>query len=437
MLTWIAIAFLRAQSPDAAAASSDGEIALTVDGVPFTRAELDRVLEFSPLPPLPPDPTNAVADSDAAARLGQALFFDERLSGPGDVSCATCHVPAKSWTDGKKVGSAISELQRNTMSLWNVAGNRWFFWDGRKDTLWSQALGPLEDPREHGGSRLQYAHLIAGDPDLRRAYEGVFGALPDLSDGARFPAQGRPVENEPEHPHALAWIAMNSADQDAVNAIFADLGKALAAFERKLVSRRSAFDVFVEGVREGDAQKLGALDASALRGAKLFTGKGRCHLCHDGPAFSDLEFHDNRVRPQEGDLDLARFRGIQLVQADPFNGAGAYSDAPDDAARAKLALVQTEHNVGTWKTPSLRNVALTPPYMHEGQIATLADVVEFYSTLRGAHPGMKGGERLIQPLNLTSEEKQDLVRFLESLTDVALAPELTSAPPTPYLADGE
>ena len=159
-----------------------------------------------------------------------------------------------------------------------------------------------------------------------------------------------------------------------------------------------------------------------------------------GQLSGTLDMGAGRYRPDHSiPGGIASIVPALRYQSGPFEvtALGAYSDAPGDAARAKLALVQTEHNVGTWKTPSLRNVALTPPYMHEGQLATLADVVEFYSTLKGAHAGMKGGERLIQPLNLSSEEKRDLVRFLESLTDVALAPELMAAPPTPCLADGE
>src|SRR5262249_2967624 len=128
---------------------------LDLDAPPvLTEKERSPLLELSPLPTIPPDPTNAVYESEAAARLGQALFFDTRLSANGSVACATCHDPRKSWTDGKPLGSGISGLARHTMTLWNVAYNRWFFWDGRKDSLWSQALGPLEDGREHGTSRL-------------------------------------------------------------------------------------------------------------------------------------------------------------------------------------------------------------------------------------------------------------------------------------------
>src|SRR5262245_5439427 len=117
---------------------------------PTARDARTILLELSPLPAPPADPTNAVYERPAAARLGQALFYDTRLSADGTVACATCHQPAKSWTDGKPLGVGLAQVSRHTMTLWNVAYNRWFFWDGRKDTLWSQALGPLEDAREHG-----------------------------------------------------------------------------------------------------------------------------------------------------------------------------------------------------------------------------------------------------------------------------------------------
>jgi cytochrome c peroxidase len=398
---------------------------------------LARLSEFSPLPPVPDDPTNAFDDDPAAAHLGRFLFFDERLSGSGDVSCATCHVPEKSWTDGRQLARVERELERHTMSLWNVAHNRWFFWDGRKDSLWSQALAPLEDEREHAGSRLQYAHLIHGDAALRAAYEGVFGPLPALDDAARFPPEGRPVPGDPQHPHALAWAGLASADQDAVNRVFANLGKALAAFERQLVTSRAPFDVFVEGVREGDALKQRALSAPARRGLELFLGKARCHVCHAGPNFTDLEFHNDRVPPNEGgtSLDQGRFKGIEEVTADPFNGVGPYSDGADDEeARAKVGyLLRSGHNFGEFKTPSLRNVALTAPYMHQGQFATLQEVVHYYSTLEDALPLHHSVDKLLVPLGLTTEESADLVAFLESLTDASLDPQLFTPPETPGL----
>ena len=400
--------------------------------VGLSEEEVAIVLGFSPLPVPPPDPTNAVYESAAAKQLGHALFYDERLSGPGTVSCATCHDPEKSWTDGRELAQAVAHLPRHTMTLWNVAHSRWFFWDGRKDTLWSQALAPLEDPREHASSRLQVAHTIASDADYSRAYAEVFGPLPNITDQSRFPPEGRPVPGEPEHPHAIAWESMAPDDREIVDRIFTNVGKSLAAFERDIISGRSPFDIFVEGLREGDFEKQRALDQSARRGLKLFIGKARCHLCHDGPNFTDLEFHDNRVPISEEGADLGRRLGIRMVKNDPFNCSGQYADDGGNTGRTKLAFPDA-HGTRQFKTPTLRNVARTSPYMHEGQFASLQEVVEFYSTLQRASPESMDSERLIEPLGLSAAEKADLVAFLESLTDEGISDELRRPPLTPYL----
>jgi cytochrome c peroxidase len=391
---------------------------------------LRRALTLSPLPPPPADPTNAVEDDPRAARLGQALFFDARLSKNGTISCATCHDPARGWSDGRRTAVGLAPVARHTPTLWNVAQHRWFFWDGRKDSLWSQALAPLEDPAEHGASRLQLAHLVADDARYRRAYEVLFGPLPPLTDEERFPARGRPVPGQPEHPLARAWNGMTWSDRDAVERVFANLGKALAAFQRRIAAGRAPFDVFVEGLRQGDPVKQAALSEAARRGLALFLGKARCHTCHDGPFFSDLEFHDDRVPPNDPreQPERGRFLGLALVLDDPFNGLGRHSDDPE-AGRTRLAyLARTNHNERELKTPTLRNVAVSAPYMHQGQFATLAEVVRFYSTLAGALPPHPE-ERLVEPLDLDTREQADLVAFLESLTDTDLAPELLGTPP--------
>jgi cytochrome c peroxidase len=396
-------------------------------------ADVELALEFSPLPELPGDLTNAVADDPAAARLGQALFFDERLSGPGTVSCSTCHDPARGWGDGRRLAKAVAHHPRHTMTLWNVAYNRWFFWDGRKDTLWSQALGPLEDPREHAASRLQVLHVITNDRGYVRAFADVFGPLPDLSDAARFPATGRPVPGEDAHEHAVAWASMTPADQELVNTAFVQVGKAIAAYERRIVSRRAPFDVFVEGLRTGDAEAQRAISPAAQRGFALFAGKAQCLICHDGPRFTDREFHTNRVPTGEG-VDPGRALGIVRLLADPFNRASVYADDEGQSARTALSFPRIGWELpGSFKTPTLRNVATTAPYMHEGQIATLQDVVEFYSTLAGAAAPGQHDEKIIRQLDLTTQEKADLVAFLESLTDEGLAAEFRVPPNTPYL----
>jgi len=407
----------------------------TAPAVAFTPDEREIVLALSPVPEPPPDPSNAVYESPAAARLGQALFFDTRLSGPGTISCATCHDPERDWTDGRAVARGVSGLSRHTMTLWNVAYNRWFFWDGRKDTLWSQALGPLEDAREHASSRLAILHVLAGDAGYARAYGEVFGALPDASDERRFPRDARPVPGEPEHEQQLAWDAMSAPDQELATRVFVNVGKALAAYERTLVTRHAPFDRFVEGLRKDDAAGLAALDESAQRGLRLFVGKARCVLCHDGPNFTDLEFHDNRSPISEEGSDPGRKVGLRLLKKDPFNSMGRYADDEGRAGLEKLGFLVADSHAGKmFKTPTLRNVARTAPYMHEGQFSSLADVVRFYDTLEHASPD-SGTERLIAPLGLGEAERADLVAFLESLTDESLPPELKRAPPTPYLSD--
>jgi len=398
----------------------------------FEADEVARILAMSPLPPAPDDPTNAHDLDEAAAHLGRFLFFDMRLSGSGKVACATCHVPELDWTDGKPLADVGTPLARHTMSLWNAAYGRWFFWDGRADSLWAQALQPLEDPREHGSDRVSIARLFLDDPELRRAYTDAFGPLPDLS-GAELPARGKPMPESPDDPLAVAWNALGATDREALERVFADVGKALAAFEREIVTGDSPFDAFVAGLRDGDPTRIDALSAPARRGLKLFLGKANCHACHGGPEFTDREFHDNRVPPRpELPADRGRLRGRALVLEDVFNGLGPFSDGVDRDSREKLERAAPSGTARSeFKTPTLRNVARTAPYMHQGQLATLQDVVDFYSD--AIPPPVLHAERVLYRLNLSAEEKSDLVAFLESLSSPALAPELMHPPPTPWV----
>ena len=156
----------------------------------WSSAELDQInsLWIENLPESPPkDPTNLVADVKEAQKLGHRLFFDQRLSSNGEVSCATCHEPKLAFTDGLKTSRAIGISARNAPSLIGVSYSPWLYWDGRKDSQWSQALSPLEDQAEHGGNRMFYAKLIVRDPDYRNSYQAIFGTIPDITDGERFP----------------------------------------------------------------------------------------------------------------------------------------------------------------------------------------------------------------------------------------------------------
>ncbi len=369
---------------------------------PFDDVTLRRVLQLSPVPPLPPDPSNRVADDPAAAQLGQRLFFDTRLS-PARVACATCHDPRHGLSDARPLARGAGDGLRRTPSLWNAAYNRWYFWDGRADSLWSQALVPLEGAAEMAGRREDAVALVAADPDLAALYRAVFGALP-----APPPAP--------------------STDPAAVERAFTNLGKSIAAYERRLVSRRAPFDRFVEQLRRG--APADAIDASAQRGLALFVGRANCRACHAGPLFTDGEFHDTGVpaRDARGRTDSGRWDGIAALTSSRYNRRGPFSDAPSDDAGTLVRFLKREpHDWGTFKTPSLRNVARRAPYMHQGQFATLRDVVTFYSTLDGRDV-RPGRETTLQPLQLSAQDVTDLVAFLETLTDEGVDPALLEPP---------
>jgi cytochrome c peroxidase len=413
----------------------DGYATAPDEPVTFTEREIARILQHSPLAPPPPDPTNRFADDPAAARLGQFLFFDPRLSINGEVSCAICHDPERSFTDARPIAIGVTEALRNTPPLWNLAHQRWYFWDGRADSLWAQAQGPIENDLEMRGSRLRAAHLVHGDAGLRVAYEALFGPLPDLSD-PRFPTEAKPIPASPEDPRHVAWMAMSEADRTAVNHVWANVGKAIAAYERRLISNRAPFDIFVEGLRENDPAKLAALPPAARRGLRLFIGRGNCRLCHSGPNFTDGEFHNLGIPDRRGGIgrDSGRFQGLEELASDPFNAAGRFSDAPTgEAAQRTRSTARLPETWGQFKTPSLRNVARTAPYMHQGRFSSLDSVLRFYSKLDETVQVGHHRESILVPLNLTGDEIADLAAFLESLTDVDLPPELAVQPQSPTM----
>ena len=171
--------------------------------VSFTDLERSRISSLTGLGTPPADPTNGVADDPAAAALGQWLYFDERFSSNGAISCASCHDPARGYGDSSQLADGVDAGTRHAPTVLNSAYQRWFFWDGRCDTLWCQAAQPLESDHEHGGDRLMFAHLVAGDADLSSAYEALFGALPDLSDAARFPEHAKPHSDYDDDPAVL------------------------------------------------------------------------------------------------------------------------------------------------------------------------------------------------------------------------------------------
>ena len=267
----------------------------------FTDREWSVIQRLSPLPETPPpNPTNRVADNPEAAQLGQMFFFDTRFSRDRTVACSTCHSPFHGFADVEATSLGAGRGTRNAPTLLNTAYNKWQFWDGRADTLWSQALSALEGEAEQAGTRLQYAHLI--HQSYAADYEAVFGALPELADTARFPPEGKPGDP--------AFDSMSEVDQHAVNTVFANIGKAIEAYERLLISRNAPFDRFVAG-------DTAAISVEAKRGLKTFIGKGICILCHDTPTFTDNAFHNLGVPQGTLPEDTGRYEGISLLLAGP------------------------------------------------------------------------------------------------------------------------
>lgn len=352
-----------------------------------TRAAIAR-LERAPGPEA--DPTNRVADSDRAAELGQALFFDPRVSADGSVSCASCHDPAAGFTTRDARAKSLGQTTRNAPTLLDVARRRWYGWGGRNDTLWSQAVVPLLAPHEMGSSAARVGALLDADARLAAQWDAVWG-------GTR--AQG--------------------------DELLAQYGKSVAAYQRRLATGPSAFDRYAQALRDGDAEAQALYPASALRGANLFFGKAGCRSCHAGPEFTDEEFHDLGLPPVKGlKADEGRREGVRLLLADRFRADSAHSDAREGERARELAhLAPTTEDWGRFKTPSLRNATLTAPYMHTGQFATLREVVRFYSTLDGAAPRGHHGETVLKPLGLADAEIEDLLGFLATLEGAPPAPE--------------
>ncbi|NRF70675.1 c-type cytochrome [Aquincola sp. S2] len=289
----------------------------------------------------PPAPADNLT-TPARVELGKALFFDPRLSGNGTVSCASCHNPSLGWSDGLKTGIGINGtvLGRATPTVVNTAYNTQFMWDGRKKSLEDQALGPMKTPEEMKTDFSAALQLL----NDRAGYRAMFHAA--------YPGEAISEET---------------------------VAKAIAAFERTVVSKDSRFDRWVAGDRT-------AITAAEHRGYQVFSdpAKGNCAACHKPPNFTDNGFHNIGIAHAPGQDDEGRFkiRGVAVLK-------------------------------GAFKTPTLRDVELTAPYFHTGTATTLMDTVEHYA---------RGGDdrRNLSPevrkLNLSAAEKADLVAFMKTLT---------------------
>ncbi len=350
---------------------------MTRELVVFSDEEKTRILSHGPWPPPSrKDPSNRVSGKPEAIALGERLFFEPRLSGTGSVLCASCHVPFRQFQDARARGFGLEDVDRNTPSLMNVGLYRWYGWDGAQDNLWAQSIRPLLDPRE---MRATPAHVADTMRKLfAKEYQSAFGRSP-------------PAEDEE---------------------LLVDAGKALAAYQETLVTRRTPFDDF----RDGRARDY---PLAAQRGLRIFVGKGNCSICHFGAQFTNGEFADTGVSffAGRGRVDPGRHDGIKKLKASPYNLLGRFNDDATRGNASGTRHVDLQHrNFGEFRVPGLRNVARTAPYMHNGSIATLREVVQHYSDLNEDRLHLDG-EKILRKLNLAAGEIDDLVAFLESLSE--------------------
>lgn len=343
---------------------------LAVSGCQRPQAQAGPALGLPPLPAAP-------VASAAQIALGRKLFMDTRLSRNGTMSCALCHVPEQGFAAvevGTSIGLEGRALRRNAPTLLNVAYVGQLFHDGRSASLEQQAWDPLLNAIEMGNA--DTASVLA-----------VLRALPDYA-GAFEAAFGHPADR-------------------------ASLAAALASYERTLVAGNSRFDRWRYG---GEA---GALSLSEKAGFAVFAGKGRCIACHSvgerHALFSDGRFHNTGIGAVRRD-DPARSFTVRLAPgvhtALRARDVASVSDPVEDDA-GRFEVTSNEADRWAYRTPGLRNVAITAPYMHNGALATLEEVIAFYQQGGIANPGRDG---LLTPLDLSAQEQRDLAAFLRSLT---------------------
>lgn len=383
----------------------------TQDGWSKEERETLKSLALSSLEPLPTDPSNRFADDTLAARFGQTLFFDARLSANGKVSCATCHLPGRDFQDDVSLAQGIGTTSRRTMPIAGTAYSPWMFWDGRSDSQWSQALGPLESHVEHGGDRTQYVQYIAAT--YRKEYERLFGSLPDVS---QLPAHAGP---NGASDVTSAWEALPAARRDSITRVYANMGKAIAAFERRIALTPTRFDRYVAVELAGSPHTpADSLTRDERAGLNLFIGKANCVNCHNGARLTDDHFHNTGVpvSPLVASPDSGRIVGVRQAMTNEFNCLGRYSDAgPEQCAELRFAVTEGRELVRAFKTPSLRNVADHAPYMHAGQLVTLSAVIDHYSQA----PKAPFGHSELKRVRLSKTERTQIEAFLRTLSSPA------------------
>jgi len=346
--------------------------------------------------------------TEAKVALGRDLYFDKRLSVDNTVSCATCHDPRFAFTDGKPVSEGVGGKKgaRNAPTVLNAMFNEEQFWDGRAKTLEEQVLQPLINPVEMAmPSHDAVVAKVRGIPEYAQRFREVFGGPNPVT-----------IEN---------------------------IAKAIAAFERTLLSGDSPFDRFIAGDQN-------AISEAARRGWELFKGKARCITCHEfnpsSPFFTDFKYHNigigmkatqNFERLTRQIQQMAQENRLTKEALDRLALTEGFSEL------GRFLVTRQPKDLGAFKTSPLRDIELTAPYMHDGSLKTLREVIDFYDKGGEPNPNLDGG---IVKLNLTEQEKADLEEFLKSLTsdwvrrvargEIKLAAGPTSENPAPSVARG-
>lgn len=382
----------------------------------FTELELFVLSDMQRPVDAPLDETNEWDGNPEAIEFGKQLFFNHSLS-PNAIACSSCHVPNLGFSDGLTQSFGADVTPRHSPTLFDVAQHTWFRWDGGCDSLWCQAIGPIESPKEMNGSRTFLVSAISGNPDLTSQYEALFGELPDVSEVnliARPSADDTAANEE--------WNRLPETVQHDITEVLVNVVKSIAAYEATIQSQPTVFDDFVTAMVDPSTTEEAALtllSPEEEQGLRLFLGEGQCHLCHNGPTFSNDGFHNIGLGPRDWleETDIGRYDGITMVQESEFNAAGPWSSNTDGYRASRVErLVQSTEQLAQFKTPSLRNLFQTAPYMHGGHFDTLEEVLQHYSELEEST--LQGhSDEVLAPLNWTTAEKEAMIAFLRILDD--------------------
>ena len=416
------------------------------------------------------------------AKFGKLLFFDPRLSSNSEIACASCHQPAFAFSEPKPVASGIDSINRNTPPLINLAQNSWFFWDGRSDSLASQAFGPLFHPKEMGLTPVSFVKKVGAL--FLKEYEQTFGKFPNVI--AKIPEDGlfhihgekRPISIE-QAAYGLATVSSftllddilsRALDQkiapaallarmslertvklnefknkepitahnlttyqlEQLELVLLNSALALEQYQKGLIAKQSPFDNFLRNVkstRDIQTSLTTEFGPEELDGLKIFVGQGNCTLCHSGNNFTDQGFHNIGLGLNETvdleELPIGRAQGVVDVLSSNYNcnsnqlkkrrKALGIPNQSEGCKELNYLAIDNRELVGAFKTPTLRNVELTAPYMHDGRMQTLEEVIEHYDTLN-VRTNIGHREESLKPLGISKKRKIKLIAFLRSLT---------------------